>query len=242
MPAPDDQTAPLLVVRHAAWEGPHRILDAFLPGTAVQVVEPLAGETLPAHDLVRGAVVMGGPMSVNDTEEHPALADEVAWLARAVPAGLPVLGVCLGAQLLARALGSAVAPGAGEIGWAPVQVLDAADPVVGPLAPERDVLHWHGEAFAAPDGARVLARSARTAVQAFRAFDAWGLLFHAEADLELVGRWLAEPSMAAEARRALGPVADEVLREGARAAAPGLSAARARSFAAFAAVCARRAV
>jgi GMP synthase (glutamine-hydrolysing) len=231
---------PLLVIRHVPWEGPHRILRAF-GGVPVAIVDGLDDTaSFPRPDEIRGAVVMGGPMSANDVEPHPGLAEEIAWLADAVAAGTPVLGVCLGSQLLARALGARVAPAdEPEIGFAAVEVLDPADLLLGALAPSATVLHWHGEAFDLPPGAVALARSARTALQAFRAGDAaWGLLFHAEADAELLDRWLAEPAMAREARDALGPESAAHLRAGAIA----LDHARNDAvFTAFAACCAARA-
>lgn len=188
-------------MRHVPWEGPHRIADAL---TAAELTLDercvLEGDPLPAVSDVAGAVFMGGPMNVDEVERYPGLLAEREWLASAVAADLPVLGVCLGSQLLARALGSSVRPGpAPEIGWAPVEVFDATDPLVGALAPQTSVLHWHGDIFDLPDGAELLASSERTQVQAFRAANAWGTLFHAEADTALVDRWLAEPEMAAEA-------------------------------------------
>jgi GMP synthase (glutamine-hydrolysing) len=199
------------------WEGPHRILDAF-PDFAVDVLDILySAAPLPDVDSIRGAVVMGGPMSANDTGSYLRLAEEVAWLGECAARGVPVLGVCLGAQLLARALGGTVAPApASEIGFAPIEIMAAADPVVGPLAPTATVLHWHGEVFELPANARRLARSAATEVQAFRAASAWGLLFHAEADTALVERWLGEPTMADQARSALGPDFADTLRAAAR--------------------------
>jgi GMP synthase (glutamine-hydrolysing) len=192
---------PVLVVRHVPWEGPHRIADALIAaGLVIDERRPLEGDSLPALEAVSAAVFMGGPMNVDEVDRYPGLADEREWLAAAVAAGLPVLGVCLGSQLLARALGSEVRPGASaEIGWAPIEVFDASDPVVGGLAPSTTVLHWHGDVFDLPDGAELLASSERTEVQAFRAGNAWGTLFHAEADAALLERWLAEPTMAAEA-------------------------------------------
>jgi GMP synthase (glutamine-hydrolysing) len=210
-------TRHLQVVRHVRWEGPHRILDAF-PDFAVDVLDILhSAAPLPEVDSIAGAVVMGGPMSVNDTGAYPRLAEEVAWLRECTARGVPVLGVCLGAQLLARALGGSVsAAPASEIGFAPVEIVAGADPVVGPLAPTAEVLHWHGEVCDLPPNARWLARSAATEVQAFRAASAWGLLFHAEADTTLVEQWLGEPTMANEARSALGPDFADTLRAAAR--------------------------
>lgn len=228
--------APLLVVRHVAWEGPHRILDAFGPQTRVVEARPLeARDPLPRPGDVAGAVFMGGPMSANDVAQHPGLEREVAWLREALELGVPVVGICLGSQLLARALGADVAPGpAKELGWAPVEVADPTDPLVGPFAPSTAVLHWHGEAFGVPPGAEALASSAATACQAFRAGSAWGMLFHPEADAALVDAWLAEPSMAGEARDVLGDDAPQRLRAGARAAAAELGPRSQRSFEAFA--------
>lgn len=208
---------PLLVVRHVAWEGPHTIVDAF-DGVAIRLLDSLDDDTaLPPPAELCGAVFMGGPMSVADTGRYPRLAEEIEWLRGAQAAGLPLLGVCLGSQLLARALGAAVVPGPEkEIGFAPVEALEAGDPLIAPLAPAASVLHWHGEVFDLPPGATALARSAATAVQAFRAGpSAWGLLFHAEADSALVERWLAEPAMAEEAREALGPDYADRLRDAA---------------------------
>jgi GMP synthase (glutamine-hydrolysing) len=202
---------PLLVVQHAPWEGPHRILEAF-EGVPIATARPLDGDVLLDPKQVAGAVFMGGPMGVGDTAEHPGLAAEREWLAAAIDAGKPILGVCLGAQLIAAALGADVSPGeAPEIGFATVRIRDPGDPVVGGLGPDTSVLHWHGEVFDLPDGAELLAWSAQTPVQAFRAGNAWGLLFHAEADVELVESWLAVPEMAAEARDALGSEAASIL-------------------------------
>ena len=116
-----DERPTLLAIQHVPWETPHRILDA-CGDLAVRTVKPLAGHPLPAHEEVAGAVVMGGPMNVDEVERFPGLAAEREWLAEAVRRELPLLGICLGAQLLARALGAEVRPGEGkEIGFAPVE-------------------------------------------------------------------------------------------------------------------------
>lgn len=199
-----DERPTLLAIQHVPWEGPHRILDA-CAALDVHTVKPFAGQGLPGHDEVAGAVVMGGPMNVDEVERFPALVAEREWLAEATRRRIPVLGVCLGAQLLARALGAEVRPGEGpEIGFAPVEVSDPDDPVLGGLAPSTDVLHWHGDVFDLPDGAQLLASSAQTECQAFRAGNAWGVLFHPEADLALVEAWLAVPEMIDKARAVLG--------------------------------------
>ncbi|MGE5281355.1 MAG: type 1 glutamine amidotransferase [Chloroflexota bacterium] len=194
----------LLAIQHVPWEGPHRILDA-CAGIDVRTVKPLAGQELPGHDEVAGAVVMGGPMSVGEVGRHLELGEEREWIAAALKREMPLLGICLGAQLIASALGAEVRPGEGpELGYAPVEILDPGDPILGALAPSTTVLHWHGEAFDLPAGATHLARSQRTEVQAFRRGNAWGVLFHPESDLALLEAWLAVPEMVREARRALG--------------------------------------
>ncbi len=229
-----DERPTLLAIQHVPWEGPHRILDA-CGALHVHTVKPLAGQELPAHDEVAGAVVMGGPMNVEEVERFPALAAERAWLAAAVERGMPVLGICLGAQLLARALGAEVRPGEGpEIGFAPVDMSDPADPVLGGLAPSTEVLHWHGDVFDLPDGATPLASSARTEHQAFRAGNAWGVLFHPEADFALVEAWLAVPEMIDEAVAALGDAGTHALPERAAEVEAALTERTAPGFHAFA--------
>jgi GMP synthase (glutamine-hydrolysing) len=202
----------LLAIQHVSWETPHRILDA-CAGLGVRTVEPLAGDPLPNHADVSGVVVMGGPMNVDDVERYPALAAEREWLAEAIRMEMPILGICLGAQLLARTLGSEVRAGKGpEIGFAPVEIHAPTDPVIGALAAQTTVLHWHGDCFDLPDGALHLASSKQTAIQAFRRGNAWGVLFHPEADSTLIDAWLSEPEMIEEAENALGPNAPAELR------------------------------
>lgn len=199
-----DERPTLLAIQHVPWEGPHRILDSCRE-LQVHTVKPLAGQPLPPPEEVAGAVVMGGPMSVDAVERFPGLAVEREWIAAAVEAGLPLLGICLGAQLLARALGAEVRAGERpELGFAPVTVSDPDDPLLGGLAPEAEVLHWHNDVFDLPDGATRLASSAQTENQAFRIGDAWGVLFHPEADLALVEAWLVVPEMIDEAVAAIG--------------------------------------
>jgi GMP synthase (glutamine-hydrolysing) len=231
-----DDRPTLLVIQHVPWEGPHRILDA-CGALAERTVKPLAGQALPDHDEVAGAVVMGGPVNVDETRRHPELATEREWLAEALRRDMPLLGICLGAQLLARALGAAVKAGeAPEIGFAPVEILDPEDPVLGSLAPGTTVLHWHGDVFDLPDGASRLARSERTEVQAFRRGNAWGVLFHPEADLALLEAWLAVPEMVREATNALGDEGAAALPGEAEAAERDLIARTTPGLAAFAAL------
>lgn len=225
----------LLAIQHVPWETPHRILDA-CGALRVRTVRPLAGHPLPPHEEVAGAVSMGGPMNVDEVERFPGLAAEREWLAEAARREMPVLGICLGAQLLARALGAEVRAGEKELGFAPVEVHDADDPVLGRLAPTTEVLHWHGDVFDLPDGARPLASSARTEHQAFRLGNAWGTLFHPEADFALVEAWLATPEMIDEALATIGDEATAALPAAAAAAEVDLIERTSPGFVAFAAL------
>jgi GMP synthase (glutamine-hydrolysing) len=229
-----DERPTLLAIQHVPWETPHRILDA-CAALHVHTIRPLAGQPLPGHEEVAGAVVMGGPMNADQFDRFPALAAEREWLAEAAGLGMPVLGICLGAQLLARALGAEVRPAEGkEIGFAPVEVADAQDPVLGGLAPSTEVLHWHGDVFDLPAGAELLASSELTENQAFRVGNAWGVLFHPEADLALVEAWMAVPEMLDEALEALGDRGTAEIPAQAAAVEPPLVERTTRGFEAFA--------
>lgn len=115
-------------------------------------------------------VIMGGPMSVNDTHEHPWLVEEMAFIKRAIDAGKKVLGICLGAQLIARTLGAEVTRNAEkEIGWFPIKATSGMGehPLGKFFANFPMVLHWHGDTFAIPDGAVHLAQSVACTNQVF---------------------------------------------------------------------------
>jgi GMP synthase (glutamine-hydrolysing) len=231
-----DAPPTLLAIRNVPWETPHRILDS-CAGLEVLHACPLEGDPLPPHDEVAGALVMGGPMNVDEVERHPGLATTREWLAEALVREMPLLGICLGSQLLARALGAAVAPGERkEIGFAPVIVDDPSDPILGGLAPSARVLHWHGDVFELPPGATHLASSELTAHQAFRRGNAWGVLFHPEADVALVDQWLATPEMHGEAVEELGEDGPGRIAAEAAELETGLVAATRPGFDAFAAL------
>ncbi len=140
-------------------------------------------------------MVFGGAMHPDQDAEHPWLAGEVAFIERALATGVPTLGVCLGAQLVARARGAWVGPAArAEVGWFPVDLNDegAADRVLGALPRRVDAFEWHYYTFDLPDGAVELAASA-AARQAYRLGDrAWGIQFHAEVDRRMLDSWFVE--------------------------------------------------
>jgi GMP synthase-like glutamine amidotransferase len=194
VPALTNGTAPWVVVQHTATEGPGLLAGVLADaGADVRVVRVDLGQVLPAPSQMTGIVVMGGPMGVHDTSRYPWLEPEQRWLAGAVDAGLPVLGVCLGAQLLAAALGAEVTTGqAPEIGVGAVALNDDGrrDPVLGPEGEGLPVVHWHGDTFAIPDGAVHLASSDRYRNQAFRlGRHVYGLQFHLEVDDEVAAGW-----------------------------------------------------
>ena len=158
------------VCQHAPFEGLGSI-EAWLEGRgmAVGYTRLFAGDPLPAVDAIDMLIAMGGPMSVNDEADLPWLKAEKQLVRDAVTKGLPVLGVCLGAQLIANALGARVYRHAvKEIGWFPVQAVavPAAETFRFPL--ETLVFHWHGETFDLPPGAVRLARSEGCENQAFQ--------------------------------------------------------------------------
>lgn len=144
-----------------------------------------------------GLIVLGGPMNVDQTETFPYLTREPTWIRQALDARLPVLGVCLGSQLLAKALGAEVRPNrVKEIGWYPLELLPAAadDPLFAGFSAEQTVFQWHGDTFDLPEGATHLARNTECENQAFRfGKSAWGLQFHIEVTGAMVHRWLDEP-------------------------------------------------
>lgn len=171
-------------LKHVPFEGPGALAThLFAKGVSLtRYLVPKDGLPQDPGDLL---IVMGGPMSVNDAD--PWLADETAFIRQTIDAGIPVLGICLGSQLMAKALGATVRAGrALELGMTPIALTDAGrrDPVFGQFPPTFDVFEWHGEIFDLPAGAVALAGSAIAPLQAFRyGTGAYGLLFHLEMDL-----------------------------------------------------------
>jgi GMP synthase (glutamine-hydrolysing) len=141
-----------------------------------------------------GLVVLGGPMNVDQMDRYPHLLHEIEVIGAALEREIPTLGICLGAQLLAAALGAHVHPNpVREIGWYPLTLSQSAsdDPLFRHLSPDVPVFQWHAYTFTEPQGTVHLASSASCANQAFRYRDfAYGLQFHLEVDAQLIDRWL----------------------------------------------------
>jgi GMP synthase (glutamine-hydrolysing) len=146
-------------------------------------------------DEASGLIVLGGPMNVDQTDPYPFLADDVRWIQQALTKEMPLLGICLGSQLLAKALGARVYPnGVKEIGWYSIELTPAAaDDRLFAQSGERSVFQWHGDTFDLPGGAVHLARSRLCENQAFRyGRKAYGLQFHIEMTAGMIDDWLSE--------------------------------------------------
>jgi GMP synthase (glutamine-hydrolysing) len=193
-----------MVFQHVAAE-PLGTLDALLRrrGHRLRFVnfsrDPSASPTLDGYD---GLIVLGGSMNVEDQQHHAHLRTELRCIEAALKREMPVLGICLGAQLLAHALGAPVLrnPRA-EIGWYRLETTEAGrlDPVTAPLGSGAPVFQWHSRHFGIPEGAVHLARSRDCEQQAFRYGErAYGLQFHLEASASMIQRWLDTPHYRAE--------------------------------------------
>lgn len=190
----------ILVLQHVAHE-PLGTLHASIrsAGFRIRYVnysrEPDADVDMGRYD---GLIVLGGPMGVYQTSEHPHLTREIALVTAAISADKPVLGICLGAQIIAHALGAAVAPlPTKEIGWYDVELTTEGrqDPMLSELGEGEPIFQWHGDGFALPSGAVRLAGSAACPHQAFRyGRSVYALQFHLEVDAGMVDRWLDLPA------------------------------------------------
>ncbi len=176
------------VLQHVAFENAGSIVDwAADRDWPLEVTHLYQGEIIPPVNTFDWLVVMGGPMSIDETDLHPWLVAERALIDQAVRGGKTVLGICLGAQLLADVLGARVsANGVKEIGWFPVKRDAAATGAVACALPdESEVFHWHGDTFDLPDGSQRLASSEACSNQGFVLEDrVVGLQFHMETRIE----------------------------------------------------------
>jgi len=207
-----------IVLQHTPTEGPERVATLLAErGVRCETLEVYAGAPVP--DVVgreQLLVVMGGPMGVGDVGDarYPFLATEIALLRKLVARGAPVLGICLGSQLLAAATGARVYPNTRpgtdgkpvpvrEVGWGPIDLHNVGEPALAGLPAQPSVLHWHGDTYDLPAGAVHLASTPACRNQAFRIGRAFGLQFHPELERETIATWVRED--AEYVRGALGP-------------------------------------
>jgi len=180
----------VIVIQHEPGEGPGSLLPYLRDA---RIVRTFAADPVPQD--CEALVVLGGGMGVYEQDRLPHLRDEIRLLRRCVERGRPVLGICLGSQLLAAALGAEVAKAeAKEIGFYRVRLTpQAREDTLFATAPESFVaFHWHGDAFTLPRGAVPLASSTLTPLQAFRFGErAWGVQFHLETDEEVFSAMMA---------------------------------------------------
>lgn len=187
----------LLVVRHQASCPPALLADAAISGGVdLEVVAVDLGERVPQRlDGAAGLVVLGGTMGVDDVADHPHLEATMELIRGAAALGTPTLGICLGAQLAAHALGGHAHKAAEglEYGWIQLELTPPgrADAVLGALDQRARVFASHYDVFDVPPGATLLARGADRPNQAFRLGSVVGLQFHPEVDAALVGQWHA---------------------------------------------------
>jgi GMP synthase (glutamine-hydrolysing) len=209
----------VLVLQHIDYETPGEYENVLREhGAELARVELDAGEPLPDWHRFDAIVCMGGPMDTFEDVVYPWLGPEKHLIAEAVRAGTPFWGVCLGAQLLAAALGASVYPGERpEIGVLPITFTEAAasDAVTADLPTTLPAFHWHSCTFDLPDDAVLLASSEAYGNQIFRAAGrAYGLQCHLEVSSAMAREWLSIPAYDESLERSLGPgAAERVLHE-----------------------------
>ncbi|MDU2420531.1 MAG: type 1 glutamine amidotransferase [Bifidobacterium scardovii] len=197
----------VLILQHVPWEKPGRILENFEDlelATQTLNIAKKKKPDLPDFNEVAGVVIMGGPMGALDYDKYPGLKMEAKLARAAISVGKPVIGVCLGHQIIAAALGAKLERGeAPEIGFAPIKRVDRHD-YFSMWNKQINVLHWHNDVVGLPADAQLLARSSSTKVQAFRFGSALGLQFHLEVTAPILEEWLDEPSMVKDLKAAGG--------------------------------------
>lgn len=208
----------LLVFQHVAVE-PLGTLDALIRARGHRIRfhnferQP---DAVPEVDRYRGLIVLGGPMNVEDQDRRPHLKTELLAIERALEQGKPVLGICLGAQLLAHVLGAPVQRhDQVEMGWYDLHMSTEgrSDPVLGAAGVRLPVFQWHAYSYDLPSGATHLARTDTCQQQAFRfGSNAYGFQFHLEADVDVIERWLALPAFRAELAAARLPTDEQAIR------------------------------
>ena len=222
----------VLIVQHVPWERP-AILGEALTAQSIPWVSHSFLYGPPPGKLadIAGLAVLGGPMGALDFDKHPGLRDEAALVRSVVDAGIPLLGICLGHQIVSTVLGGALHSGVShEVGVGTVELV-TDDHVFGTAGDTVPVLHWHHDVVEAPAGATVLASTRETPNQAMRMGEViFSTQFHVEVDRHMLDRWLAVDQMADE----LDPATRLTIQSDFDAAAPRMREIAARAFTDFA--------
>jgi GMP synthase (glutamine-hydrolysing) len=208
----------ILVFQHVPYE-PLGTLDPLLKEAGFRIRYVNFGRNprhTPALDGYAALIVLGGPMNADQIDSYPNLLAEVDIIRDALDRDMSVLGICLGAQLLAKALGGTVSRNLRrEIGWCHVDLTAAGrrDPVLSAFSRRQLVFQWHEDGITLPEGVVRLASSPDSPVQAFRVGEhAYGFQFHLEADETLIERWLTVPEHQAVLSAESGRVDPEQIR------------------------------
>lgn len=208
----------ILILQHEPHEGLGALEPLFAAdGRKVKTHHLYSGDSVPLEEELcvwDGIVILGGAMSANDDKKFSFIRDELALVPQAVKLKIPLLGICLGSQIIAKALGAKVYRGAQkEIGWYPLTLTESAskDAIFGSLGFQTLMFQWHGETFDLPSGAIRLASSKLYPNQAFRYTDRiYGLQFHCEMTDTMIREWMEKGSKEIEEA---GLSAEKILEE-----------------------------
>jgi len=209
----------LLVFQHV----PHEILGTFNPllkdaGFRIRYINfGRTPDAIPEIDKYDGLIILGGPMCVDQADKYPHLLAEIKAIQAAMESNMPVLGICLGAQLIAKALDAGVRQNpVKEIGWYDVTPTPDGekDPLFKHFSGTKKIFQWHGDTFDVPRKGVLLASSPECSNQAFRFGDrTYGLQFHLEVDAALIERWLSTPVHVHELEQLHGDINAEQIRQ-----------------------------
>lgn len=182
----------IYAIQHLAFEDLGSLEDVFYQlGFRVRYFEAGVDDLGPALNYEGLTIILGGPIGVYETEDYPFLIDEISGLRQRLKDNQPTIGICLGAQLIAHALGAKVYAGEQkEIGWSELEIKNVEQNILAPLK-DTKVLHWHGDTFDLPENATLLASSAMYPNQAFSiGKNILALQFHLEILEESFEKWL----------------------------------------------------
>jgi len=185
----------ILIIKHVDIEGPGLIENCLdQENIPYQILELKPGIHLPKLDDFTHIIILGGPMNVYEEDRYPFLKDEDLFIKEAIQRGKRILGICLGAQLIAKALGAKVSKApVKEIGWYDVSLtrIGSRDPLFSNLPKRFPVFQWHEDTFEIPKAGKLVATSSPVPYQAFRYGDnAYGLQFHLEVTEEMIQEWV----------------------------------------------------